>query len=191
MRSRGKGAKSFDAQALRAVVTRMIPMTTALGVVRKFPGEDSHFEIQIDDDGKREIMVDVELMPRSEKLFCRLGFGQDQIYKIPRVGQEVAVLIPFTRDSLVKDELDSDGFIVAILDTDVPADLDGDDIIVINSPRVKVIADTVIIESADIRLGGENPSPIDQIVVGSGIDSFTGLTYFALGATTAKVKAEK
>lgn len=186
MRQRGsKGGRSLDLQALRALVQKMVPMTTALGVVRKFPGESSHYEIVIDSEtGNREVMVDVELIPNSEKVFCRLGFGQEGVYRIPRVDQEVAVMIPGSRNSLIADELDFDPIIVAILDTDVPSELDDDTTVV-------VLADKVVIKSDDIRLGGANPATLDHVVVGSGIDTFSGQTYFALGATTSKVKAEK
>jgi hypothetical protein len=131
----------------------MIPMTTALGVVRLFPGEDSHFEIQIDPEtGNREVMVDVELIPRSERVFCRLGLGSDQVFRIPRVNQEVAVLIPGARDSLIQDELDFDPVIVATLDTEAPAELDSDDVVVITSPRVIVLSDSIQL--------GANASPL-------------------------------
>lgn len=141
----GKGVgKGLDLTELRKLVKRMVPMATALGVVRKFPGEESHYEIQIDSEtGAREVMVDVELMPSSERVFCRLGFGSDQVYKIPRVDQEVAVLIPFSRNSLIQDELDFDPVIVAVLDTEVPEELDSDDVYVITSPRVIVISDSI------------------------------------------------
>lgn len=138
-----QGGARLDKSVLRRMVQENLPMSTSLGVVRKFPGEDSHFEIIVDPDtGNREIMVDVELIPRSERVLCRLGFGGDQVYKIPRVDQEVAILIPGSRNSLVQDELEMDPIIVATLDA-APAELDNDDVVVISSPRVIVLADSI------------------------------------------------
>lgn len=144
MRGRKQGGATLDRSALRRMVLDQTPMQTALGIVRLFPGETSHFEIQTDPDtGQREIMVDVELIPRSERVLCRLGFGGDQIYRIPRVDQEVAVLVPMEKNSLVADELDGNPIIVAVLNTDTPAALDDDDVVVINAPRVIVLANSI------------------------------------------------
>ena len=187
-----QGQAILDRASIRRLIQANTPMATALGVVRLFPGEDSHFDIDLDPEtGQREVLVDVELMPRSERVLCRLGFGGDGIYRIPRVDQEVAVLIPTDKNSLIQDELDGFAIIVAVLDTSVPNAVDGDDIVVISSDRVRVIATQAVIESSDIRLGGDNPSPLDELVVGSGIDTFSGQTHYALGSTTSKAKAEK
>jgi hypothetical protein len=174
-------SKSVDAQILRAMIGSQ-EVTTALGVVRKFPGETSHFFVDTD-NGANEIMVDVELIPSGSRVACRLGFGNDGVYKIPRVDQEVAVLLPFDSSSLIKDPLDFDPIIVGVLDNDAPGELDGDDIVVLKADRVHVI-------SGDIKLGA-NPNPLDEVVVGTGIDPFTGSTYKMLGNTSGKVKAEK
>jgi hypothetical protein len=160
MRKRGaQGGARLDRSELRRMVLENTPMQTALGIVRLFPGESSHFEIQINSDtGQREVLVDVELIPRSEKVLCRLGFGQDTIYRIPRVNQEVAVLIPMEKNSLVADELDGNPIIVAILDSGIPDALDSDDIVVIDSPRVKI-------HSPDVEISDNGGGP--QITVDS------------------------
>lgn len=157
-------------------------LTTSLGVVRLFPGETSHFEVETE-NGTNEIMVDVELIPSGEKVLCRLGFGSDGVYKIPRVNQEVAVLVPYSPSSLIKDALDYEAIIVGVLDTNSPEQLDGDDIVVIAATRVHIV-------SSDIKLGTD-PDPLDEVVIGTGIDPFTGSTYKVLGNTSSKVKAEK
>lgn len=180
MRKRRTGAKQADMAALRRAFADN-RLRTALGVVRKFPGESSHFEI--DTTNGRDVLVDVELQPNSERVLCRLGFGQDGVYRIPAEGREVAVIIPSDPQSLISDDLDGDAIIVAVLDTDVPSELDGDDIVVISSTRVHVIA-------TDIKLGAA-PAAMDGAVVGSGIDSFTGSTYFALGNASAITKVQK
>lgn len=144
MKTRNKyGSQTLDRSVIRRMIMENIPVSTVFGVVRKFPGEDSHFEIQVSDDGSREVMVDVEIMPRSERMLCRLGFGGDQIFRIPRVGQEVAVIIPTAKNPLTADEYDADGIIVAVMDANVPAELDGDDVVVITAPRVIVLSNSI------------------------------------------------
>lgn len=157
-------------------------LVTSLGVVRKFPGEESHYEISAE-NGEREILVDVELIPSGERVACRLGFGSDGVYRIPRENQEVAVLIPYDPQSLIKDSLDFGAIIVGVLDNDVPSALDSDDVVVIKTGTVKVIADSIDL--------GDSPSALDEVVVGSGIDTFSGATYKALGNTSSKVRAKK
>ncbi len=158
-------------------------MTSALGVVRVFPGESSHFEIS-DESGSREILVDVELMPSRERVLCRLGFGGDGVYRIPRVDQEVAVLIHTDPQSMVRDGLEDHPIIVGVLDTDCPSELDDDDIVVLKATRVKIL-------SGEIELGEGPINPLDEVVVGTGIDSFTGANYKVLGSTSSVVKAKK
>lgn len=181
MRRARRGAKRPDTQAMKAWISSQ-QLTTSLGVVRLFPGETSHFEIDTD-NGTNEILVDVELIPSGERAACRLGFGNDGVYRIPRVNSEVAVLLPFEPSSLIKDPLDFGAIIVAVLDNNAPAQLNGDDIVVVEATKVHVL-------SSDIKLG-TTPGPLDGVVVGSCIDSFTGSTYTALGNASAKVKAEK
>jgi len=60
----------------------------SMGVVRLFDGETAHWEM-IDGD----ILVDVELAPNGEPVFCRLGLGTMGCV-IPPVGAEVIVAIP-------------------------------------------------------------------------------------------------
>lgn len=176
-----KPIRRMDRGVMKAALAART-LTSALGVVRKFPGETSHFEID-DENGTREILVDVELMPSRERVLCRLGFGNDGVYRIPRVDQEVAVLINNDPQSMVADPLDDHPIIVGVLDNEAPDELDDDDIVVVKATRVHIV-------SGDIKLG-TSPNPLDGVVVGTGIDSFTGSPYHALGNTSAKVKAEK
>lgn len=134
---RGKqGAKRADTNILREMLGGQ-QTVTSLGVVRKFPGETSHFEFS-DENGEREVLVDVELIPSGERVQCRLGFGNDGIYRIPRVNQEVAVLLPYHDSSLIKDPMDFEPIIVGVIDTEAPEELDGDDIVVIKAPKVHI-----------------------------------------------------
>lgn len=183
MRSRRglKGAKRLDVNVMRSMLGSQ-QMTTSLGVVRLFPGETSHFDVDTD-NGTNEIVVDVELVPSGERVACRLGFGNDGVYRIPRVNSEVAVLLPYQQNSLIKDSIDFGPIIVGVLDNNAPSQLNGDDIVVIQATRVHVV-------SSDIKLG-TSPGVLDGVVVGSGIDPFTGSTYNALGNSSNKVSAEK
>lgn len=131
-----RGAKRFNPNEWKGMLAKS-EMVTSLGVVRKFSGEESHFEIS-DENGDAEILVDVELIPTGERALCRLGFGNDGVYRIPRVNTEVAVLIPYNPQSLIKDALDYGGIIVAVLDNNAPSQLDDDDIVIIKAPRVHI-----------------------------------------------------
>ncbi len=160
MKARKRAVKRADPGVIREAFSDRT-MTSALGVVRKFPGEDSHYEIS-DENGSREILVDVELMPNRERVLCRLGFGNDGVYRIPRVNQEVAVLIPSSPQSLVKDPLDDHPIIIGVLDTEAPAELEDDDTIIIKSAKVVVISD-------DTRIGSDGAS--DKVVRKSDLDT--------------------
>lgn len=173
-----KGSKTLSRADVRELFATH-SFTTALGVVRKFEGESSHYEI----DGG-EVLVDVELVPNGEKVLCRLGFGGRGVYSIPAVGSEVAVIIPASPRSLVADDLDNDPIIVAVLEN-APSQLDGDDIVVVKSARVVIIAD------AAVEVGAAGLGANDGVVHGAGIDPFTGQTYTALQSTSARLKAKK
>lgn len=147
---------------------------TALGVVTVFPGESSHFEIDADGGG---VIVDVELVPHRERVACRLGSGSGGgVWRIPPAGAEVAVLVP-------SGELEADPMIVAVV-SDPPTQLtDETETVIVATGTVKVIAPAVEL--------GDSPAALDGVVVGTGIDSFTGATYTALGNASAVVKAKK
>lgn len=58
--------------------------------------------------------------------------------------------------------------------------------------RIEVEAPAVVVNSANVYLGGAGPAlPLDGLVHGSGIDSFSGVAYSVLGNASAKVKAAK
>jgi hypothetical protein len=137
-----KGGKRPDTQQMKEWLSKG-HVVTSLGVVRKFPEHNSHYEISTE-EGRREILVDVELVPSGTRTMCRLGFGNDQSFKIPRVDQEVAVLLPFDPQSLIKDPLDFEAIIVGVLDVDVPSEVTGDgDHVIKASNKVTIDAPTV------------------------------------------------
>lgn len=176
-----KGGKRADTNQIKDWIGRG-QTVTALGVVRKFANQTSHFDISVE-NGTAEILVDVELIPSGARVTCRLGFGGQGIMRIPQVDTEVAVLLPYDPASLIKDAMDFEPIIVASLDVHAPSVLNGDDIIVVSSARVHVYSDNILLGTA--------PGMQEGIVNGTGIDSFTGATYFALGNASAKVKASK
>lgn len=146
-----QGARRVDIQALRGAISAQ-ETTTSLGIVRLFPGEDSHFIVSTE-NGSREILVDVELIPSGTRVTCRLGFGGDGIFRIPRVNQEVAVLLPYESNSLIRDPMDGGPIIVGILDTEAPSQLVDDQIVVLSATKVHVLSD-------DVRLGDTASDPV-------------------------------
>jgi len=157
-------------------------MVTSLGVVRKFDNQDSHFQVSTE-NGSQEILVDVELIPSGTRVTCRLGFGGQGVYRIPQVDTEVAVLIPYDPNSLIKDSLDYEPIIVASVELNTPSQLNDDDIVVISSARVHVYSDNILLGTA--------PGAQEGILNGSAVDPYTGATHFALGNASLKVKASK
>lgn len=147
-------------------------MTTSLAVVRKFPGEESHFEVDTE-NGENDILVDVELIPSGTRTSARLGFGNDGIYKIPRVDSEVAVLIPYDPSSLIKDSLDYGAIIVGVLNSNAPNELTDDDIVVIDCDKVTVVSGT-------IKLGSDSAS--EKAIKGNAYRNAENLWFASLQA---------
>lgn len=117
-----RGAKRLDiAEVKKALRDRRL--WSGLGVVRRFPGETAHYEIEVDD--QPDVLVDVELVPNGERVFCRLGIAVGAVWKIPPVDTEVAVLIP-------EGDFDADPIIVAVLEA--PPDLLSETTVVIVAP---------------------------------------------------------
>lgn len=176
-----RGGKRLDVNQLRDLIAKM-PMVTALGVVRKFPGETSHFEVSTE-NGTNEILVDVELIPSGERVQCRLGFGNDGVYRIPRVNSEVAVMLPFSPQSLIKDSLDFEPIIVGVVNTDAHSDLTDDETVVIE-------ANKVIVVSGDTKIGSS--AATEKMMLGTSYTNaestfLTALNTFAVAINTYAV----
>lgn len=60
-------------------------------------------------------------------------------------------------------------------------------------PNVVIEADTVDVKASKVNLGDSETgiNPLDEVVVGSGIEILTGLPYKLLGVTSSVVKAKK
>jgi hypothetical protein len=145
---------------------------TGLGVVRQFPGESSHFDIE-----GAEVLVDVELVPNGERILCRLAAaGGGGYWTIPAIGEEVAVVIP-------EGDVEADPVIVGTL-SDAPAGVAVDRVVIVRA-GVRVLAD-------NIELGGADLVPLTAgVVVAAGVDPFTGATYGTLNNHSTVVKARK
>jgi hypothetical protein len=57
--------------------------------------------------------------------------------------------------------------------------------------RYTLKAETIQLNGEVVELGGIDVPTINGVVVGSGIDPFTGATYFSLGSVSRRVKAQK
>lgn len=180
-----KGARRFDPSDLRQLL-RDERLWAQLGTVRKVAGAAQHWELV---DG--HILVDVETHPRRLELRCRLGTAAGGmgrgLWRVPAVGEEVAVLVP-------DGEIDFYPIIVAVLESGTAPDRVGDDrtllvatdIVEITAPVVEVRAGTVkMSDTPDALL------PIDGVLTGQAIDPFTGLAHFALGNASAHILGKK
>lgn len=132
------GAKAFNLAELKEII-RDGKIWTGLGVVVKRPEDSAHYEIVSEGGSAVDVLVDVDLMPNKEPLFCRLGsFAGGAglgVWRIPPVGTEVVVIIP-------DGEFEGGPMIVATLASrDVPSQLDEDTLVVRNSKNVKIISD--------------------------------------------------
>lgn len=78
--------------------------------------------------------------------------------------------------------------IVATRDLSTKVTLNGDETAIFNSKvLVKIGADGVV----SIATHGTELTPLDELVHGRGIDTFTGAPFSTLGSTSSKVRAEK
>jgi hypothetical protein len=134
-----KAAKRVDLTDLReALMDRRLH--AALGVVVVPPGASSHWSFHGD---KEDVIVEVETMPEGLDLSCRLGTfaggPSAGLWRVPAVGDEVAVLLP-------NGQMDFMPTIVAVLSTgQVPARVG-------TARTVLVAPDEVEIEGGGTRL---------------------------------------
>jgi phage baseplate assembly protein gpV len=63
----------------------------------------------------------------------------------------------------------------------------------LKAATVEIEADSATVNAKKVLLGGKELeiNPLDEVVIGSGIDTFTGVPYKGLGSTSSKVKARK
>jgi hypothetical protein len=90
MKRRRGGAKRLDLAPLKEILKDR-RCWTCMGTVVVPEGESSHFEI-ITTDGQQDVLVDVETQPEGLDLTARLNDAA--IWRIPNVGDEVAIVIP-------------------------------------------------------------------------------------------------
>lgn len=177
-RHRGeRGSRKLDMSVVREAV-RDRRFWVGLGIVFLPDGQDTHWEI----DPDVGVLVDVLLMPDQEPLLCRLsGFGQGGsagCWRVPPVGSEVAVGFP-------GGEINNDPMLLTVLASGgVPDELD-EDTYVVKAPKIVIIADGAV------EIGQKGLAVTDGLVHGTGVDTFTGATYYALGSTSSVVSAKK
>lgn len=180
----GRGAKRMDPQALRELL-KDSRLHCIRAKVWKPPGETTHWAAEKDSGGNTFILVHVLTIPHAIDLTCRLGSqvagGGQGLWRIPDIGTEVAVENP-------DGALEFEPTIIGVMDSGNPPSRVG------TNRTILVANDIVEITAPKVYLG---PTPeviveaSDGLVHGSGIDSFTGATYFALQNTTAKVFCKK
>jgi len=90
MKRRRGGSKRLDLAPLKEILKDR-RCWTCMGTVVVPEGESTHFEL-ITTNGQADILVDVETQPEGLDLTCRMNDAA--IYRIPKVGDEVAIVIP-------------------------------------------------------------------------------------------------
>ena len=139
-----------------------------IGVVRA-DGGDSHFEIE-----GGHVWVDCVIMPTEAPITCRLttvaGAPGNGVWMVPPEGTEVCIALP-------GGSVENGGIIVGILGT-APSGT--------GENQIVIVADKVILGNPD----GQSEF-LNGVVVGGGIDPFTGQTYANLQNASTKVLAEK
>lgn len=173
-----RGRRATKRLAMPEIRAAMIDRRVWTGLALVVEVDGSHFEI----DPDVGVLVHATLVPDGQPLMARLGGlgsgGDSGVWRIPPAGSEIAVVIP-------DGDLDSDVIIVGVLSSGgTPGELDGDTLVV-KAPKVVIVAD------AAVEIGLKGLTPQDGLVHGTGIDTFTGATYFALGSTAGSVAAKK
>ena len=90
MKRRRGGSKRLDLAPLKEI-EKDRRCWTCMGTVVVPEGESSDFEI-ITTDGRQDVLVDVETQPEGLDITARLNDAA--IWRIPNVGDEVAIVIP-------------------------------------------------------------------------------------------------
>ena len=152
---------SWTATVLRGVVRRLVADATE-GLTWRLLGYLDAI------DGKRETF-DVEN-------FQQVGFGS----RPP--GQAEVVIVNVGGEA-------EHPIIVATRDRSTQVALAADETAIWNSKVVVKITAAGVVEIG--TPGGIPLTPLDELVHGRGIDTFTGAPYAALGSTTRKVRAER
>ena len=138
-----RASRRLDLSDLRrAVADRRVH--TELAVVRKPADAAAHFEIV---DGGEDVLVEVETVPGGQELTCRLGAGaggrEMGLWRIPAVGDEVAVLVP-------TGEIAFSPMIVAVLSSGkVPARLAPNKTVLVAPDELELIVGSKVIRIKD------------------------------------------
>lgn len=152
-----------------------------------FKPEDAASHVEVDTaNGKRRVLVHVEMLPSGQDLTCKLatctsgpGLG---LWFVPKVGTVVRV-------ELADGAIDGCPAIVAVEDTGGFPDRAGTDrVVLISDVPVEVTAPRVTLGPSPEQV---QPIPMFGLVHGAGIDPFTRVPFAALNTTTPYVFAKK
>lgn len=143
-------------------------------------------EMRINDDGSFELLVpgatDVNGKPDQNRVASnkgsKLSFAANGDISIDDQSGEVVKVSPGSKSI----EVTAGGTLAE----------NAKDIAATASSSWKLRAPKVVVYSDDISLGGDGLNPADNgVVLGDGIDTFTGIPFSALGDTSTKVKAKR
>lgn len=149
MSRRNAAAKRMDLSDIKSALADNA-IRVAIGVVRSTNESEKHYEVVMDGSTVFDVLVDVELMPSSADVTCRLGTmaggAGGGLWRIPAEGTEVMVVVPQLDEG--GDDLSWMPTIVAVLSTgNVPARVADNRTILVAPDRVEIIAPLVYLSS--------------------------------------------
>lgn len=172
---RSRGAKRLPAEDLRELL-KDGRLWVVRGTVFVPPGATTHWRLDRDKAGKREVLVEVETAPHKHDLTCKLATsGGGGLWHVPAVGTQVLVEVP-------DGEVDDEPVIVGVLE-EPPARASTDRTILVDPARVEVAA-------PDVRLGdGDASHPVGrgdrlESKLNDLIDKYNTHTHVVPGAAT-------
>jgi hypothetical protein len=161
---------------------------TIAATVQKLPGQDSHFKKSND-----QLLISVLTNTHAVPVWVIHGGGDLSgfgVWLIPSIGTEV--MIAFSDG-----EFEGDAFLIGMFGRRDDVDdgvtlLCGNKVKIIAEDEVHVVADTVDVDANKVNFCGAAEGPLGEgVVVGTGIDSFTGSTYNVLGSSSSRVFIKK
>jgi hypothetical protein len=150
----------------------------SLAKVARHEGEADFWAVNDDGDLEISVLTHQHEVPVQALLGALVGGAGKGVWAIPSEGTEVVI-------AHAEGGFEGDAVIVAVLPTgQVPVGLAPD--------RVVVVGAEVHVLSDDVQLGAAGlDAAASGVVVGGGVDPFTGATYAELNSTSSVVKARK
>jgi len=179
----GPGARYPDLSNLQKLM-RDERAWVVRGTVWVPPGRSSHYRVISEGELVRSVLIEVRTVPGNHDLTCELstiaGGANMGIWAVPPVGSQVVVALPDGSVSFTPT-------IVGVLAYGAPDRISEDKTIIVATGTVEITAPKIVLSSDPTTIVDAQ----DGVVVGRGIDPFTGTPYYALGNTSSIVKAEK